>query len=258
MAELDSQYVRIQRAIWNKTTFKSLSDDGKLLFFYIDTCPHGNLMNYFMLPPGYACEDLGWDRKRFTKGLGELFDKGLVEHDERTGVVLDLHHLLKFPPQNPNQVKAAIAKLGDIPKNSLYQSLINIVEKLPEGLVKPLLERLRQRLGEYVEVEVEVEVDKRLAQSTAYNCNGKFDKFWEAYPKKKSKGDAEKAFKALKIDDPTLSVILEVIEKAKASEEWSKDGGQYIPYPATWLRAKGWLDEFGERKEYDPWENVHD
>lgn len=33
------------------------------------------------------------------------------------------------------------------------------------------------------------------------------------------------------------------LERAKKSEQWRKDNGQFIPYPSTWLRAKGWEDE---------------
>lgn len=70
-----------------------------------------------------------------------------------------------------------------------------------------------------------------------------FDVFWAAYPKKKAKADAEKAFKALKVDEALLSVLLSSLEKQKASPEWAKEHGQYIPYPATWLRGKRWNDE---------------
>ena len=68
-----------------------------------------------------------------------------------------------------------------------------------------------------------------------------FAKFWSAYPKKKSKGDAEKAWS--KVDASLLTDILEAIENQKRSPQWQEKGGQYIPYPATWLRAKGWEDE---------------
>jgi len=71
----------------------------------------------------------------------------------------------------------------------------------------------------------------------------KFDPFWIAYPKKKSKGDAEKTFKKINPDDQLLQIILKAIEVAKKSNDWQKDEGQYIPYPATWLNAKGWEDE---------------
>lgn len=69
-----------------------------------------------------------------------------------------------------------------------------------------------------------------------------FDAFWTAYPKKKSKDTAAKAFaKAMsRIADPDpLAVILAGIERALPG--W--DDPQFIPYPATWLNAAGWEDE---------------
>lgn len=70
-----------------------------------------------------------------------------------------------------------------------------------------------------------------------------FEKFWGVYPKKRSKGDAEKAWNAMKPNEQLQDRIFDALERAKTSAQWQKDGGQFIPYPATWLRAKGWEDE---------------
>lgn len=70
-----------------------------------------------------------------------------------------------------------------------------------------------------------------------------FDQFWAAYPKKRSKGAARKAWDKLHVDSTMQATILQAIERAKQSEDWQKDGGQYIPYPATWLNDEGWEDE---------------
>ena len=70
-----------------------------------------------------------------------------------------------------------------------------------------------------------------------------FNQFWQAYPYKKSKGQAEKAWKKINPDETLLNEMLKSIEKAKRSQNWNKDNGEYIPYPATWLNAKGWEDE---------------
>lgn len=74
----------------------------------------------------------------------------------------------------------------------------------------------------------------------------RFDAFWEAYPKKKSKGDAEKAWRSLNPDNLLVDRILASVERQKKSAQWKEAEGKYIPYPATWLRAKGWEDEDGE------------
>lgn len=72
-----------------------------------------------------------------------------------------------------------------------------------------------------------------------------FDVFWKAYPKKVGKDAAKKSFAKVKLD---ISVLLEAIEKQKKSEQWTKDGGQYIPNPATWLNQGRWEDELPEKK----------
>ncbi len=75
-----------------------------------------------------------------------------------------------------------------------------------------------------------------------------FNTFWEAYPKKKNKGQAEKVFGKVNPDEQLLQTILNAIEQAEKSDDWQKAGGRYIPYPATWLNAKGWEDEFPDKK----------
>lgn len=78
-------------------------------------------------------------------------------------------------------------------------------------------------------------------QSTQQNL---FDTFWTNYPKKRSKGQAEKAWAKIKPNEQLTGEILSALERAKTSADWQKDGGQYIPYPATWLNAKGWEDDY--------------
>ncbi len=80
------------------------------------------------------------------------------------------------------------------------------------------------------------------AQTTAALA-ASFERFWAAYPKKRNKGDALKAWRALKPNEELVTAILAAVERAKASVQWRKDEGQFIPYPASWLRARGWEDE---------------
>ncbi len=69
--------------------------------------------------------------------------------------------------------------------------------------------------------------------------------FWDAYPRKVAKPAAQKAWNRLNIDEPLLATLLETIERQRQSEKWQKDGGEYIPHPATWLNQRRWEDELG-------------
>lgn len=72
---------------------------------------------------------------------------------------------------------------------------------------------------------------------------GAFAQFWAAYPKKKSKVQAEKAFSKINPSEQLLGAMLASIGRARTSEDWTKSGGQFIPYPATWLNQRRWEDE---------------
>lgn len=79
-----------------------------------------------------------------------------------------------------------------------------------------------------------------------------FDKFWKAYPKKKAKGAAEKAWAKIPNKPDTLTLILNALAWQTASPEWKKDGGQFIKHPATYLNDKGWLDEPETQQQQGP------
>lgn len=73
------------------------------------------------------------------------------------------------------------------------------------------------------------------------NAHEDFDKFWSAYPRKA--GSKQKAFEAFKKAGVSLDILLAAIENQKQSAQWSKDNGQFIPHPTTWLNGKRWEDQ---------------
>lgn len=88
--------------------------------------------------------------------------------------------------------------------------------------------------------------------------DAEFAEFWNAYPTKVGKQPARKAFDKVKVPVETL---VAAIERQKCSSQWSKDGGQYIPNPATWLNQQRWEDVLpeaekpsgnGQRMDTDP------
>ncbi len=75
-----------------------------------------------------------------------------------------------------------------------------------------------------------------------------FETFWEAYPRRVGKKAAEMAWKARKKEGalPPLPDVLRALEAQKNAPGWQRDGGQYIPNPATWLNQGRWDDELGK------------
>lgn len=88
-----------------------------------------------------------------------------------------------------------------------------------------------------------------------------FLKFWNAYPRRVSKGDAEKWFKKNKPTNDLVDLMIEKINILKKTEQWKQNNGKYIPYPASWLNSKGWEDEIqtnDSKPKYDTSIIYHD
>jgi len=75
--------------------------------------------------------------------------------------------------------------------------------------------------------------------------NKDFERFYAAYPKKKSKPLALKAWLKHK---PDINVVLKSLIMHKKCDQWTKNKGEFIPYPASWLNAEGWNDEIETKK----------
>lgn len=79
-----------------------------------------------------------------------------------------------------------------------------------------------------------------------------FDLFWNAYPRKTAKGNAENSWKKIKPDEKLVADIIAAIAKQKPN--WTDP--KFIPHPATWLNGKRWLDgvEVTTGKQLKYWE----
>lgn len=92
-----------------------------------------------------------------------------------------------------------------------------------------------------------------------------FEDFWKAYPRRVAKGAARKAWeKAARSEPDLLALCLSALEWQRTSEQWTRDGGQYVPYASTYLNQERWADEKplteGEQREleqYRAWQSAH-
>ena len=71
----------------------------------------------------------------------------------------------------------------------------------------------------------------------------RFAVFWQAYPKKRGIGGAERAFRKIKPSQELLEKMLLAIEQAKWSDDWTRENKRFVPNPATWLNQRRWEDE---------------
>lgn len=91
---------------------------------------------------------------------------------------------------------------------------------------------------------------KRHIKNTTKESNGHFLKFWEIYPKKNKKKDAERIFNKINPCDELFEKIVLAIRLQGETQRW-KAG--YIPDPTTWLNQERWNDD---PKSYDAFGSV--
>ena len=84
------------------------------------------------------------------------------------------------------------------------------------------------------------------------SLDGRFDVFWAAYPRKVAKDDARKRWKALKPSETLLAEMLAALAWQRCQHDWTKDNGQFIPYPAVWLNKGRWKDEKPSSAQVSP------
>lgn len=141
-----------------------------------------------------------------------------------------MHNTLRKDRYTPTNFQEEIKQLG-IKKDGSYTFLDDgyqtVAERLPQD-----------RLGKNSINNFPYSPPKKNE-----DVNELFNKFWKAYPKKVSKGNAEKWFKKNKPTSELVEIMISKINLLKNTEQWKKSDGQFIPYPATWLNAKGWEDE---------------
>ncbi len=72
-----------------------------------------------------------------------------------------------------------------------------------------------------------------------------FMAFYSNYPRKVARGTAEKAWRKLSRQDKKLAIEFVSGKKYQDLMQLEKKEGRvrFIPYPASWIGSKGWLDE---------------
>lgn len=73
--------------------------------------------------------------------------------------------------------------------------------------------------------------------------DAEFADWWEAYPRKIAKGQAERAYRTARKNGVSQADLLEGLAAANRAWTAARTEKQFKPYPATWLNGKRWLDD---------------
>ena len=68
---------------------------------------------------------------------------------------------------------------------------------------------------------------------------GRFEDFWQAYPNKKGRKDAEKAWARKGLDAQADLILADVRRRQVHDRDWQRG---YVPHGSTYVNAEGWRD----------------
>lgn len=79
-----------------------------------------------------------------------------------------------------------------------------------------------------------------------------FDECWSIYLRRDAKAAARKAWVAQNCDQHVEAIKADIARRS-TDEAWTKDGGKYVPYMATYLNQRRWEDEPGDAQTEEGW-----
>ena len=134
------KYNRIPANFWiNTENIPNWSNNTRLLAIYLLTCSHRTTEGLFRLPKQYICADLNWSLKELDKPFNELLQDEFIKYDERVNIIFITNAIKYQTPDNPNQEKAAVRLLKELPVTNLLDEFILKVKQYDEGFYKRLI-----------------------------------------------------------------------------------------------------------------------
>jgi len=124
--------------------------------------------------------------------------------------------------------------------SQFLSALITLEAKGPDGIVE-MRQVLKENGGMKRVLAIAVGKQRKPREPRATAPDG-FDAFYAAYPRRESRGDAEKAYAAA-LSRSTPEIILAGAKRYALAMKQSEV--RFIKHPATWLRADCWKDELG-------------
>ena len=215
------------------------SPEDKLFFLYLLTNPHTTQLGVYPINKRVMAFELGYSLEAVCVLIDRFQNKyKLIRYSEETGEVAIKNYLRHSIVKGGKPVEDLLVKEISRVKDKGLLSYVYQGIHTDENLI-PTVNKILSLLNK--NNDNDNEVTSHVTSNVTYHVTSEdFGRFWEVYPKKKGKGDAEKAFRKANVD---VDVLINAVNRQKQSEDWLKEDGRFIPYPATWINGRRWEDE---------------
>jgi hypothetical protein len=173
----------------------------------------------------------------FSRVLHALTTRGFVEkYATGTGV---FGYIPGFKKHQVINNKERVSELPEFEEKYRIISELGTAETTREARVDDALSTRDIRKGR--EGKGKEPSIKTLLRSTSKSMDG-FTEFYDRYPRKKSRADAERAWKNKRLANHLTEILGDLAQREAQDAGWNKEN-PFVPYPASYLNAKRWEDE---------------
>lgn len=236
-------YRTICTQLWTDPKVRTLSMPGKLLFLYCITNPHTHLSGVYYLPVELIRKEAGLSDTLSHTLFDTLSEIGLCHRDADTETIF-VTNMFRYQGRGEKNERAAARHLATLHHSSIIQQFLVCYPSVKQYWTGYPIDTLSDSGKSCPPVPVLL-TRPNLHPNPNLQSNGgaeEFEQFWLAYPKKVGKKEARKTWTKAK-DRPAIADILAKVALAKQTAQWTKDHGQFIPNPSTWLNQGRWDDE---------------
>ena len=246
-------FTRIERGYWQDDFILELTPEQKFFYLYLMSNSKVNTLGAYVFPLTMSTVELGYNKETVLKLLDHFAQVGKIIWDETTKEVF----LLNWPKRNWNKKTATLRALkkdfGALKSPVLREKISAMLSVFSSDSTEESTEEevtngnngdiLAGRI-ENREKRIENREKEKEDAGTGFDAAAAFEIFYKAYPNKKNVKTARTRWEKMKVTPELFAAIMAGLERAKNSQDWGKDGGAYIPHPATWLNGEGWKNEY--------------
>lgn len=239
-------YAKVSARFWTGETGKKIKAAGPeatVVALYLMTSPHSNMLGLYFLPKMYIAHESGLPFEGASKGLLRCIEGEFCSYDEASEVVF-VHEMARYQvgeqlKPDDKQCKGVANEIAKLPHTALFKAFYEryaLAFHLPDmkGLRRPSKAPPKPRAGTRARTG---------AGERAESLPAGFADFWAIWPNRVSKPKAIEAWEKVSPDDALKLQILDAVRWQAQTTKWTKDEGQFIPHPATWLNQRRWEDE---------------
>lgn len=129
-----ARYRKIDVRMWNDRKFRELSDNGKLAFILLLTHPDTTQIGTIRTRASNLADELGWQRDAMSHAIQEVTLNGMIDADEKAGLIV-INNFLKYnAPSSPNAFKSWCELIDLMPECDLLDKHVARLKTFVDGL----------------------------------------------------------------------------------------------------------------------------